>query len=90
MAERRRESWSDAELVAAARTGDKDALAVLVGRHQPIVLALSRRLLGDATLAADALQEATLAALTGLERLHSPDRFGAWYSGIALNVGRRS
>jgi RNA polymerase sigma factor (sigma-70 family) len=87
--DRRRDSCSDAELVAAARAGDKDALAVLVGRHQPMVLALSRRLLGEATLAADALQEATLAALTGLERLHSPDRFGAWYAGIALNLGRR-
>jgi RNA polymerase sigma factor (sigma-70 family) len=29
-----------------------------------------------------------LAALLGLERLRSPARFGSWYAGIALNVGR--
>ncbi len=89
MAERRPASRDDAELVAEARAGDKDALAVLVGRHQQMVLALSRRLLGDEALASDAVQEATLAALTGLGRLRSPERFGAWYAGIALNLGRR-
>jgi RNA polymerase sigma factor (sigma-70 family) len=50
---------------------------------------LSRRLLGDPILADDAVQEASLAALTGLEQLRSPERFGAWYAGIALNIARR-
>jgi RNA polymerase sigma factor (sigma-70 family) len=30
-----------------------------------------------------------MAALTDLGRLRSPDRFGAWFCGIALNVARR-
>lgn len=80
---------SDADLVAASQEGSKDAFAALVGRHRPMALVLVRRLLRDDDLAADAMQEATVAALVGLERLHSPERFGAWYAGIALNMARR-
>lgn len=84
------DSWGDAELVAAALGGDKDAFGLLVDRHRPMVLSLATRLLGDSSQAADAIQEAALAALVGLERLRSPQRFGAWYAGIALNIARRS
>ncbi len=35
------------------------------------------------------MQEAAIAAMTDLERLRSPDRFGAWFRGIALNVPRK-
>ena len=80
---------SDADLVAASQEGSKDAFAVLVGRHRPMALVLIRRLLRDEDLAADTMQEATMAALVGLERLRSPERFGAWYAGIALNMARR-
>lgn len=79
----------DAELVAGARCGDKDAFGVLVGRHRGMVLALVGRLVGPGDLAADVVSEATVAALVGLARLRSPERFGAWYAGIALNVARR-
>ena len=89
MANSDEEGRGDAELVAAAVAGDRDALGILISRHRSMVLALSRRLLGDATLAGDAVQEASLAALTGLERLRSPERFAAWYAGIALNIGRQ-
>ena len=80
---------NDAGLVAAVTEGHKDAFALLVGRYRPMVLALARRLLGDDVLASDVVQEATVAALVGLDRLRSPERFGAWYAGIALNIGRR-
>jgi hypothetical protein len=43
----------------------------------------------DADLARDAVQEAAIAAMTDVERLRSPDRFGAWFCGIALNVSRK-
>jgi len=56
----------DAELVAAARAGDRDGLGVLIGRHRPMVLALSQRLLGNPMLAAGAVQEATVAATKDL------------------------
>jgi RNA polymerase sigma factor (sigma-70 family) len=80
---------SDAELVQAARRGEKDAFAELVTRHWATAVALAARLLGSADLARDAAQEASVTALAGLDRLRAPDRFGAWFCGIALNVARR-
>jgi RNA polymerase sigma factor (sigma-70 family) len=79
----------DAELVRRARSGDKEAFALLVTRHRPTVLALTRRVLADLIGATDATSEATVTALMNLDRLRSPDRFGAWYVGIGLNVARR-
>jgi RNA polymerase sigma factor (sigma-70 family) len=51
---------------------------------------VTSRLLRDETKTADVLQEATVAAYIGLPRLKSPERFGSWYTGIALNLARRS
>jgi DNA-directed RNA polymerase specialized sigma24 family protein len=80
----------DAELVAAALAGGgRDAFAGLVRRHWPAAVALAHRVLGSPDLATDAAQEAAIAALVSLDRLREPDRFGAWYCGITLNVARR-
>ena len=81
-------SAGDARLVEAALGGDKDAFAALVTRHWAMAVALAARVLGTPDLAADAAQEAAVAALVGLDRLRAPDRFGAWFCGIALNVAR--
>jgi RNA polymerase sigma factor (sigma-70 family) len=80
---------SDAELVREARGGSKDAMAELLRRHWGTAVLLAGRVLGSPDLARDAAQEAAVAAMTDLERLRSPDRFGAWFCGIALNVSRR-
>ncbi|MBO0682745.1 MAG: bifunctional nuclease family protein, partial [Candidatus Dormibacteraeota bacterium] len=37
----------------------------------------------------DAVQEAAITALTSLDRLREPDRFGPWLAGIGLNVCRQ-
>ena len=79
----------DAALVHAARGGDKDAVGGLIIRHRAMAVALVTRLLGSSDEAADIVQEAAVTALVGLDRLRSPERFGAWFAGIALNVGRR-
>lgn len=81
---------TDAALVAAARAGDRRAFATLVARHYDVLVATCRRVTGDAEGAADAAQEAVVAALVGLERLRDDERFGAWLIGIGLNVARRS
>jgi RNA polymerase sigma factor (sigma-70 family) len=80
---------SDADLVGEALSGVREALAELVRRHWDTAVFLAARVLGSAELARDAAQEAAVAALTDLGRLRSPDRFGAWFCGIALNVSRR-
>ena len=76
-------------LVAAARAGDTDAFATLAARHRPMLLAVCGRALGDAALAEDAAQEATLLAFVSLDRLRQADRFGSWLAGIGVNVCRR-
>jgi DNA-directed RNA polymerase specialized sigma24 family protein len=72
-----------AALVAAARRGSRAALATLVGRHRPMLLAVCRGALGDAGLAEDAAQEAVLLAMTSLDRLRRAERFGPWLAASA-------
>ena len=69
--------------------GSRGAMAELLRRHWGTAVLLAGRVLGSPDLARDAVQEAAVAAMTDLERLRSPDRFGAWFCGIALNVSRR-
>ena len=64
-------------------------MAELLRRHWDTAVVLAGRVLGSPDLARDAAQEAAVAAMTDLGRLRSPDRFGAWFCGIALNVSRR-
>lgn len=73
----------------AARAGLKAPMAELLRRHGDTAVVLAARVLGSADLARDAVQEAAVAAMTDLGRLRSPDRFGAWFCGITLNVARR-
>jgi RNA polymerase sigma factor (sigma-70 family) len=80
---------SDAELVRSALLSHKDAFAELVIRHWTTAVGLATRVLGSADLAQDAAQEASITAMLGLDRLRTPDRFGAWFCGITLNVARR-
>lgn len=61
----------------------------MLARHWDTAVFLSARVLGSPELARDAAQEAAIAAMTDLGRLRSPERFGAWFCGIALNVARR-
>jgi RNA polymerase sigma factor (sigma-70 family) len=83
------QTGGDADLVIAARSGDREALSRLLSRHRPQLLAICRRALGDAGLAEDAVQEACLQAYLGLERLRDPERFGSWLFGIGLNCCHR-
>jgi DNA-directed RNA polymerase specialized sigma24 family protein len=83
---------TDSDLVAAALAGGPAgaaAVAVLVVRHRPGLLAVCRDALGDPELAEDVAQEALVAALGGLDRLRQPDRFGPWLAGIGRNLCRR-
>jgi RNA polymerase sigma factor (sigma-70 family) len=79
----------DAALVEVARDGDRAAFAALLARHQPLLVTMCRRALGEDGRAEDAAQEAVLQALLSLDRLRQPERFGSWLVGIGLNVCRR-
>src|SRR5919201_3351201 len=78
----------DATLVQAARDGNKEAFALLLDRHWPLLLALCRRMMSNADLAQDVAQEAALQAFLSLDRLRRAEQFGSWLSGIGLNICR--
>lgn len=68
----------DAWLVAAARTGDRRAMARLVEARGPRLLAHATRLLGEREGAADVVQEAWVEILRGLKGLRDDSLFLPW------------
>jgi RNA polymerase sigma factor (sigma-70 family) len=80
---------TDADLVRESLAGARESMGELVRRHWDTAVFLAARVLGSDDLARDAAQEAAIAAMTELARLRSPERFGSWFCGIALNVSRR-
>lgn len=75
---------SDAELVDAAKGGDRAAFGELVRRHGPRLLALARQVVG-ADAAEDVLQEAMIDAYRGLGGFAGRAAVGTWLYRIALN-----
>ncbi len=79
---------SDADYVAAARSGDKAAFGVLIERHQPMVRRITLSMVRQEWLAQELAQEALLQAYLSLDRLRDDRRFKSWLYGITLNVCR--
>lgn len=79
---------TDAELLAAARDGNKDAFGYLVKRYQPMTERIAQRMVGDACISQELAQEAMLQAYLSLGRLRDIQRFASWLYGITLNVCR--
>jgi RNA polymerase sigma-70 factor (ECF subfamily) len=69
-----------------ARSGEHDAFAALVERHDRGLRALAYRLLGDRDRMDDALQEAYLRAYRALPRFRGDAAFRTWLYRIAYNV----
>ena len=65
----------DRDLVERARTGDREAFAVLVHQVSDGLYAVAYRILRDTGLAEDALQNALVLAWRQLPKLRDPDRF---------------
>ncbi len=76
----------DADLVAAARAGQREAFEELVQRYQGRAVSVAWRLLGDRHDAAEAAQEAFLKAWRALPTLSEPARFGSWLLRIVGNL----
>ncbi len=77
----------DAALAARTARGDKDAYALLVRRHLPRVLAVTRRMLGSEALAEEAAQEALLRLWTHAGS-YEPEkaRLTTWLTRITANI----
>ncbi len=73
----------DDELVARAKSGDVDAFAALVERHQPLALRVAYGLVGDD--APDVVQDAMVKAHRNLHRFRPGGPFRAWLLRIVTN-----
>jgi RNA polymerase sigma-70 factor (ECF subfamily) len=73
------------ELVHAARNGDRQAFGRLVDLYQRSVYSLAYRMLGNATDAEDAAQEAFLRAFRSLGGYDASRAFSTWILSIAAH-----
>jgi RNA polymerase sigma-70 factor (ECF subfamily) len=76
---------SETELLARARQGDHRAFADLLRRHDAGLRALAFRIVRDATLMDDALQEAYVKAYRALPGFRGDAGFGTWLYRIVHN-----
>lgn len=76
---------TDERLAAAARSGDREAFSLLVGRYRDTALAYAFARLRDREEAEDAAQEAFVRAYMALDRFRVSDCWGAWMMRILRN-----
>jgi RNA polymerase sigma factor (sigma-70 family) len=76
---------TDADLIEAARSGDRDAFGALVERHQRMVEAVAFSAAGRAHVD-DVVQDTFVTAWRTLDRLRDPQRVRPWLRTIARNV----
>jgi RNA polymerase sigma factor (sigma-70 family) len=82
---------ADAELVGRyARAADAEAFAALVRRHGPVVLAVCRRVLGNAADADDAFQAVFLRLARRAGAIRDPRFLPGWLHRVAVRVSRRA
>jgi RNA polymerase sigma-70 factor (ECF subfamily) len=86
---RRREIDEDAELVARAQAGDREAFDELVRRHAEHLYAVVVRLVGDRHDAEEVTQETIIRAWQGINRFKGDARFLTWLYRIGINEARR-
>jgi RNA polymerase sigma factor (sigma-70 family) len=79
---------TDSELVALARSGNKEAFGELIERYQQMVRRIALGMVAHEEVARDLAQEAILQAYLSLDHLRDNTRFKSWLYGIVLNVCR--
>lgn len=75
----------DRDLVQAAQRGDREAFAILARTHGDRLYAIAQRILRDAGLAEDALQQALISAWRELPNLRDPEKFIAWATRLLVH-----
>ncbi|MCK5446942.1 MAG: sigma-70 family RNA polymerase sigma factor [Gemmatimonadetes bacterium] len=77
---------SDVQLIAAARKGDRRAMAALYSAHSGRVYSVVRRMVGDDHLAEDVSQDAWVRAFQKLHLFRGESSFGTWMHRLAVNA----
>ncbi len=75
---------ADDRLLRQLRRGDEAAFRELYRQHTPRLFAVTLRLLSRSTDAEDAVQEAWLRAVRGLDAFRRESSFGTWLTGIGI------
>src|SRR5512138_2951585 len=75
----------DEELLAASRSGDREASEQLLVRHQPWILNIARRMLWRKDDAEDATQEILIKVWKALPGYRGESAFRTWLYRIAVN-----
>lgn len=81
-----REDTTDADLLAAHVAGDPSAFPVLIRRHRDRLWGVALRHLRNAEDAADALQEAYIAAFRRADSFRGQSRVTTWLHRIVVNA----
>jgi len=77
----------DGRLVGRASRGDRHAFEILWNRYAQTVHGILMSMMSDQE-AEDLMQDVALAALRSISRIKQPEKFAAWLSSIARNIGR--
>jgi RNA polymerase sigma-70 factor, ECF subfamily len=80
----------DEWLVAALRRGDADAFATLVDRHSPAMIRVARAYVPSRAAAEEAVQEAWIAVVRGIDRFEGRASLKTWIFRILVNVAMRA
>jgi RNA polymerase sigma-70 factor (ECF subfamily) len=83
------ESGGTAELLARARTGEREAFAELVEQYHAELVRIAYAITGDFDAARDCAQLAWIKAWQRLPSVREPGRLRAWLIAIAANEGRQ-
>lgn len=75
----------ESRLIEAARSGDLEAFNALIRRYQDRLYNMAYRIMGDHDSAADAVQEALIAAFRGIRSFRGGS-FQAWLARIVTNA----
>ncbi len=86
MVDLRADPSSDAQLVAACLSGDRQAFAHIVERYQGLLCSLAYSATGDLGRSEDLAQETFVTAWQRLRELREPAKLRAWLCGIGRNL----
>ncbi|MGH6654002.1 MAG: sigma-70 family RNA polymerase sigma factor [Actinocrinis sp.] len=78
----------DAQLVAAARSGDQESLDELIAQYLPLVYNIVGRAVTRRSDVDDVVQDTMLRVVRGLGGLREPERFRSWLVAVTMNQVR--
>jgi RNA polymerase sigma-70 factor (ECF subfamily) len=78
-------SSNERELLLRARTGEREAVAILLHRHRTPIFRLCFQILRDSDAAEDAAQEVLLRGFEKMPGFRGESEFSSWLYRIALN-----